>query len=83
MEYLKTPLDVPALQQLLATLHVPAHDIVRAKEAIYQELDLDHVDDATLLQHIAQHPVLLQRPIVITEKGAAVCRPAETIASLL
>ena len=57
----------------------------RCKEAAYQELGLDQpaVSDAQILLAVAQHPQLLNRPIVVTPKGAALCRPPEKVLALL
>ena len=83
IEYLKTPLTRGELQALVKKLDVPVRDIVRAKEPLYAELNLEQADDAALLDAMAAHPILLNRPIVITPKGAKLCRPSETVAALL
>ena len=64
---------------------MPVRDLLRTKEALYQELGLDNpaVSDAQIILAVAEHPVLLNRPIVVTPKGAKLCRPPETVLELL
>lgn len=85
VDYLATPLTAPELSELVAHLGVPVRDLLRTKEAAYQALGLDNpaVSDAQILMAVAQHPVLLNRPIVVTPKGAALCRPPEKVLELL
>lgn len=83
VEYLKTPLSKAELTALIKKLDVPLRDIVRTKEAIYTELKLDSAGDDVLLDAIAAHPILLNRPIVVTPKGARLCRPPELVRDLL
>lgn len=85
IEYLKTPLDRPALTALIGQLNLPLRDLIRTKEAVYKDLNLDNpaLTDSALVDAIIAHPILLNRPIVITPRGAKLCRPAETIRDLL
>ncbi len=83
IEYLKTPLTRDEILGLVKKMKVPVRDIVRAKEALYAELNLDKADDDALLDAMATHPILFNRPIVITPKGAKLCRPSEAVAALL
>ena len=85
VDYIATPLTAPELSELIAHLGVPVRDLLRTKEAIYTELGLAHasVSDVQLIQAVATHPVLLNRPIVVTPKGAALCRPPEKVLELL
>lgn len=85
IEYLKTPPSTVELMELVAAMGVGLRDILRQKEAAYGELALDNPDltDAQLLEAIAQHPVLIQRPIVKTPLGVRLCRPAETVLDIL
>jgi arsenate reductase len=83
IDYLKTPLTRDELVALIAKMKVPVRDVVRAKAPIYGELKLDGADDATLLDAMVAHPILLNRPIVVTPKGAKLCRPSETVNALL
>jgi arsenate reductase len=81
IEYLKTPLDIDGLRALVAKMGVAVRDVVRWKEKLADELE--GRDDDTLLAAMAQHPILMNRPIVVTPKGAKLCRPSETVAELL
>ena len=85
VDYIATPLTAPELAELFEHLGVPVRDLLRTKEAIYQELGLadPQVSDAQLIEAVAAHPVLLNRPIVVTPKGAALCRPPEKVLELL
>jgi len=85
VDYIATPLNAPELSELVAHIGVPVRDLLRTKEALYQELGLDNpaVSDAQIILAVAEHPVLLNRPIVVTPKGAKLCRPPETVLELL
>jgi arsenate reductase len=83
IEYLKNPLSDGDITALVKKMKVPLRDVVRTKEALYSELKLAAVDDDTLLQAMVLHPILLNRPIVVTPKGAKLCRPSETVADIL
>lgn len=69
----------------MAQLGVPVSDLLRSKEAIFAELNLGDaaVTDAQRIDAVAAHPVLLNRPIVVTPKGAALCRPPEKVLALI
>lgn len=85
VDYIDTPLTAPELAELLSHLAVPARELLRTKEPVCQELGLTHPDvsDAQIILAIAAHPTLLNRPIVVTDKGAALCRPPEKVLELL
>ncbi|MBR7799784.1 arsenate reductase (glutaredoxin) [Undibacterium fentianense] len=85
IEYLQRPLTKSELQNLVSTLNVPVREMMRQKEAVYMELQLDDPkwDDDALLDHLAVHPILLNRPIVVTSMGAKVCRPCELVLDIL
>lgn len=85
VDYMATPLTAAELAELVAHVGVPVRDLLRSKEAVYQQLQLDQpsLSDAQLIMAVAQHPVLLNRPIVVTPKGAALCRPPEKVLDLL
>lgn len=85
IDYLKTPPTRAELAQLLAHSGLSARDILRSKEPMYAELDLgnDKWRDDELLDFIAVHPILLNRPIVQTELGTRVCRPIEVLLDIL
>ena len=83
VEYLKAPLSRDELVALVQKMGVPLREVVRTKEAVYAELGLERADDDALLNAIAAHPILLNRPIVLTPKGARLCRPPELVRDLL
>lgn len=85
VDYLKTPLNAEQLAALIAQLGLPVRELMRSKEAIYQELNLgrEGLSDAELIAQIAAHPVLLNRPVVVSAKGARLCRPPERVLDLL
>jgi len=83
VEYLKTPLNRGDLEALVGKVGVPLRDLMRSKEAVYAELNLASAGDDALLDALVAHPVLLNRPIVVTPKGARLCRPGETVLELL
>lgn len=83
IEYLKTPLTAATLRDLLKKLNLPARDIVRTKEAGELDIDLTALEDDTLIAEIVKNPVLIERPIVVTDKGALICRPPEKLYDIL
>ncbi|WP_348761851.1 arsenate reductase (glutaredoxin) [uncultured Salinisphaera sp.] len=85
IDYLATPPSRDELVALLARLQISASQLLRAKEAKAGELglDADSTDHEALLDAMAAHPILINRPIVITPSGAALCRPSERVLALL
>ncbi|WP_295945347.1 arsenate reductase (glutaredoxin) [uncultured Xanthomonas sp.] len=85
IEYLKTPPDRATLQTLAAASGLPLRDLMRQKGTPYAELGLDDptLDDDVLLEAILQHPILLNRPIVVSPLGTRLCRPSETVLEIL
>lgn len=85
IDYLDTPPSASELRTLLNEMGMPARDLLRSKEAAYAELGLaTHLEDeALLIDAMASHPTLINRPIVRTAKGTALCRPPETVKTLL
>lgn len=85
VDYIATPLDATQLRALVERLGVPVGELLRSKEAVFAELGLGDaaVTDARRIDAVAAHPVLLNRPIVVTPKGAALCRPPEKVLALL
>lgn len=82
IEYLKTPLSKRQLAVLVKKLDMPLRAIVRTKDAIYADLKLENASDDAMLDAVAAHPILLNRPIVVTPKGARLCRPPELVRDL-
>jgi arsenate reductase len=83
IEYLKTPLQRDEIMALVKQMGVPLRAAVRTKEPVYAELGLAKADDDTLLETMVLHPILLNRPIVVTPKGAKLCRPSEAVGEIL
>lgn len=84
VEYLKAPLTEDELASLVRRLGIAPHDLVRTKEPVYRQLGLnaDSPDEA-VLRAMAEHPILMERPVVVTSKGAVIGRPLERIRSVL
>lgn len=83
VEYLKTPLDATALADLRQWLNAPLRDMVRSGEEEYAALNLSQASDEVLLQALAAHPKLMQRPIVVYRGRAMIGRPPEKLHELL
>ena len=85
IEYLKTPPSRALLQQLIARMGIPVREAVREKAPPYAELALDDpaLTDDQLLDAMMAHPILINRPIVVTPKGVRLCRPSELVLDLL
>lgn len=85
IDYLATPLTAPELAELVTHIGQPVRTLLRSKEALYQTLGIDNptMGDAQIFALLAQHPHLLNRPIVVTPQGAALCRPPEKVLELL
>lgn len=85
IEYLKTPPSRAELKRLVQAMGVSLRDILRQKGTPYEELDLANPKwtDEELLDFIEQHPVLINRPIVVTPLGVRLCRPSEAVLDIL
>ncbi|MFT4099165.1 MAG: arsenate reductase (glutaredoxin) [Rhodoblastus sp.] len=85
VEYLKTPPDRATLERLLKAMGKSVRDILRKRGTPYEELGLGDpgVSDDRIFAAIAAHPILIERPIVVIEDRAALCRPAETVQALM
>jgi arsenate reductase (glutaredoxin) len=85
VEYLKTPPDRATLQSLLTQMNMTPRELLREKGTPYAELELgeSHWTDEQLIDQMLQFPILINRPIVITERGAKLCRPSEAVLDLL
>ena len=85
IEYLKTPPSRETLQALAAATGQPVRELVRSKEALFTALGLDApgVTDAQLIDAMLQHPILINRPIVVTPLGTRLCRPSEQVLGIL
>ena len=85
VEYLKNPPTRDELVELLAKMNISPRELLRSKEAINDELGLDNpeLSDDHIIDAMMAHPILINRPIVVTDKGAALCRPSERVFALL
>ena len=83
--YLKTPPDRAQLLGLIAATGQPVIELVRTKEAVFKELGLDapDVSDAQLVDAMLAHPILINRPIVVSPLGTRLCRPSELVLDLM
>ena len=85
IEYLKTPPDRATLVKLLADAGLSVRGVLREKGTPYADLDLGDCKwtDDQLLDFIEQHPVLINRPLVVTPLGTRLCRPSEAVLDIL
>jgi arsenate reductase len=83
VDYIKTPLSLNQLKELRQALGTALGEMVRDNEPEYRALDLAGADDASLLKALADHPRLLQRPIVTYRGSAVIGRPPERVNDLL
>jgi len=85
IEYLKNPPSRERLLELIAMMGCSARDILREKGTPYLELGLNDagLPEDALIDAMMQHPVLINRPIVVTAKGVKLCRPSELVLTIL
>lgn len=85
IEYLQTPPTRAVLEGLLAQAGIQASDLVRTKEPLFVELGLDKegVTEEEIINAIEANPILMNRPVVVTEKGTRLCRPKEVVLEIL
>ena len=85
IEYLKTPPSRARLAELIEAMGVPVRSVLREKGTPYAELGLADPkwSDADLLDFMIAHPILINRPIVVTPNGVRLCRPSEQVLDLL
>ncbi|MGP6173561.1 arsenate reductase (glutaredoxin) [Corynebacterium sp. A21] len=84
VKYLDNPPTVEKLRELYDRAGISAHEGIRTKEALYQELGLSlETPEAELLSAMVAHPKLIERPIVVTGKGVRIGRPVEVIGDIL
>ena len=85
VEYLKTPIDAQTIAHLLEMLDMTPRQIMRTKETVYTDNNLgdEGLDKDTLIQAIVEHPILLERPIVVQQDRAAIGRPPENVLTIL
>ena len=85
VEYVQTGWNVAQLKELSKATGMTAHEMMRTKDALVQELGLmaEGIADEVIWEAMVVHPVLVNRPIVVTPKGTKLCRPSEVVFSLL
>ena len=85
IEYLKTPPTRERLVELIKAMDIPVRALLREKGTPFHELGLDDPkwSDDELIDQMLEHPILINRPIVVTPKGVQLCRPSEAVLDLL
>ena len=85
IEYLKTPPDRVTLLGLLSRMQMRPRELLREKESAFAALGLaaEHWSDEELIDQMLAHPVLINRPIVVTPRGVKLCRPADLVLEIL
>lgn len=85
IEYLKTPPDRETLRALIAAMGISPRDLLRRKGTPCEELGLDNPKwtDEDLIGFMLQHPILMNRPVVVAPKGTRLCRPSEAVLDIL
>ncbi|MBO6669365.1 arsenate reductase (glutaredoxin) [Parvibaculum sp.] len=85
IEYLKSPPDEITLRRLIAAMGISPRELLRRKGTPYDELGLDDPkwSDDDLIAFMLEHPILMNRPVVVTSKGTRLCRPSEAVLDIL
>jgi arsenate reductase (glutaredoxin) len=83
VEYLKTPPSRAELSTMIRAAGIEVRAAVRNREALYAELELDDATEDQLLDAMAEHPILIERPFVVTPKGTRLARPVDTVREIL
>lgn len=85
IEYLRTPLSRADIAELVARMKVPVRSLLRKNAPPYEELGLgdEKWSEGQLMDFMVTHPVLINRPVVVTPRGARLCRPKETVLEIL
>jgi arsenate reductase (glutaredoxin) len=83
VEYLKTPPSRAELVKMTRAAGIDVRAAVRKRESLYAELDLADASDDQLLDAMAEHPILIERPFVVTPKGTRLARPVDAVREIL
>ncbi len=85
IHYLETPPSREILEALISAIGVSVREVMRTKESLYKELNLENKKwhDSELIDAMLAHPILINRPIVVTPLGTRLCRPSEEVLALL
>ena len=85
IHYLENPPTKTELVKLIADMGIPVRDLLRRKGTPYEELNLDNgaLTDDELIESMLKHPILINRPIVVTSLGTKLCRPSEAVLDIL
>lgn len=83
VQYLKTPPSRAQIATMISDAGIEVRAAVRKRESLYAELGLADASDAELLDAMAEHPILIERPFVVTSKGTRLARPIDTVREIL
>jgi arsenate reductase (glutaredoxin) len=83
IQYLKTPPSRAELVKLIEDAGIDVATAVRKREPLYAELNLADADDDALLDAMAEHPILIERPFVVTPRGTRLARPLDSVREIL
>ena len=83
VQYLKTPPTRAELVDMIAAAGIDVRTAVRKRESLYAELNLGDATDEQLLDAMAEHPILIERPFVVTDKGTRLARPIDAVREIL
>ncbi|MDO3635412.1 arsenate reductase (glutaredoxin) [Mycolicibacterium arseniciresistens] len=83
VQYLKTPPSRDELSAMIRDAGIEVRAAVRKRESLYGELNLADASDDELLDALAEHPILIERPFVVTAKGTRLARPIDTVREIL
>ena len=83
IQYLKTPPSRAELVGLISAAGIDVRTAIRKREALYTELALADASDDELLDAMAEHPILIERPFVVTAKGTRLARPIDSVHEIL
>ena len=83
VQYLKTPPSREELVRMIGDAGIDVRTAVRKRESLYAELELADATDDELLDAMAEHPILIERPFVVTPKGTRLARPIDAVREIL